>query len=567
LNDALNDEHDMTSPHFPHTLAALALVAFAAGVSAQPAPAPAPAAPLRNSPQPAHAASAPALTVVAPTSNAKFLLREVRFSPTRAVSSADLQKAVKPFINREIDTVELTVLSATLRRVYEDRGYGLAGVGFPPQDLNQGVLQITVVEPRLERITIEPSPTAPISLARTEAVLANSGVRKGDALDLQSLDRAMYTLNDWPGVAARATLVPTGDEGLYNVTIQTEPRRGWDASVDADNHGSAASGRYRLGALLRWNNPSGRGDNLDLRVMASNGRGTTVGRLGYETPLGATPWRVGLGFARVGYELGEQFESLNATGSANVFDASLSYPFVRSRDGNLVGRLSVVDKGLVDEFSAGGFVDTTDKTIRAAELGFSFESRSTWGGGGFNGGSIGLQFGRLVIDTEARRAADAALGSGATQGNFAKLSAQVTRLQAVTRTLSLFTGVAGQWADKNLDNAEKLTLGGDKGVRAYPSSEGASDVGALFNAELRYWIGPQWSSYLFYDAGHGRIQKRPVNLADDNTRTLHGAGVGVQYTNPDLFVLKASLAVRGSEPVRSEEEARTRLLVQLSHSF
>jgi hemolysin activation/secretion protein len=550
-------------PTAQHAVAALALATAASGALAQAQP-----APLRNSATPAQAASAPAPALSAlPPANPKFVLREVRFTPTLAVPTRDLQAAVKPFIGREIDAVELTVLSATLRRVYEDRGYGLAGVGFPPQDLSQGVLQVTVVEPRLERITLETSPTAPISLARTEAVLANSGVRKGGALDLQSLDRAMFTLNDWPGVAAKATLVPTGDEGAYNVNIQTEPRRGWDASVDADNHGSAASGRYRLGALLRWNNPSGRGDNLDLRVMASNGRGTTVGRLGYETPIGATPWRVGLGFARVGYELGEQFESLNAVGSANVFDASLSYPFVRSREGNLVGRLALVNKGLVDEFSGDGFTDTTDKTVRAADFSVSFESRSTWGGGGFNGGNVGLQFGRLIIDTEARRAADAALGDGATQGNFTKLSAQLTRLQAVTRTVSLFAGVAGQWASKNLDNAEKLTLGGDKGVRAYPSSEGASDVGALFNAELRYWIGPQWTSYVFYDVGYGRLQRRPINPAEDNTRTLHGAGLGIQYTNPDLFTLKASLAVRGSEPVRTEEDARTRLLVQVSHSF
>lgn len=529
------------------------LIALASAAQAQTAP-------LRNSPPP----PAPAASAVTSSSSttAKFVLKEVRFSPTRAVPAAELQALVKPFLQKEIDATELAVIAAAVRRAYEERGFGMAGVGFPPQDLTQGVLQIAIVEPQVERVTIEPSANPPVSLARAATVLDNAGVRAGQPLDLQALDRAMFTLNDWPGVSAKTTLLPTGDEGKYKVSVQTERRRAWDASVDADNHGSSVSGRYRLGTLLRWNNPAGIGDNLDLRLLASNGSGTTVGRLGYEAPLGATPWRAGLGYSRVGYSLGEQFADLDAKGTADVLDASLSYPLMRGREANLVGRFGLINKKLKDELQAIAGAVPTDKTIRAAELTLAFESRSTWGGGGYNGGTVGLQFGKLSDDTEGG-AADTT-----TQGNFTKLSLQVTRLQAITRTVSLFVGAAGQWTNKNLDNAEKFTLGGDKGVRAYPAAEGSSDLGALLNTELRYWLNPQWSSYAFYDWGHGRLRKTPDALTGDNTRTIHGAGLGVQYSNPELFTLKASLGFRGQEPVLSENEnPKARLLVQIQHSF
>ncbi len=514
-------------------------------------------APLRNTPPaPAGAASA---VVSSSTAQGTFVLKEVRFSPTKAVPTAELQELVKPFVGKEIDATELTVISAAVRRAYEERGFGMAGVGYPPQDLTKGVLQITIVEPQVERVVVEPLGPPPVSAARASAVLERAGVRAGQPLDLQALDRAMFTLNDWPGVSAKTTLLPTGDEGQYKVSIQTERRRWWDASVDFDNHGSSVSGRYRLGTLLRWNNPGGIGDNLDLRLLASSGAGTTVGRLGYEAPLGATPWRAGIGYSRVGYQLGEQFEALDATGKADVFDASLSYPFVRSRDGNLVGRVSLVNKKLSDDV---GTEISSEKTIRAAEFTLAFESRSTWRGGGYNGGSVGLQLGKLT-DNSSTAPTDTT-----PHGNFTKLSVQATRLQSLTRTLSLFVGGAGQWANKNLDNAEKFTLGGDKGVRAYPAAEGSSDLGALLNTELRYWIGPQWSSYLFYDWGHGRLRKTPDALTGDNTRTIHGYGLGVQYTNPELFTLKASLGLRGKEPVLSESEnPKARLLVQIQHSF
>ncbi len=508
-------------------------------------------APLRNAPPAAPAASG---VVSSSTVKGTFVLKQVRFNATRAVPGDELQALVKPFIGREVDATELTVISAAIRRAYEQRGFGMAGVGYPPQDLTQGVLQITIVEPQVERVTVETPAKPPVTAARVAAVLDKAGVRPGQPLDLQALDRAMFTLNDWPGVSAKTTLLPTGDEGKYKVSVLTERRRAWDASVDLDNHGSSVSGRYRLGALLRLNNPGGIGDNLDLRVLASNGAGTTVGRLSYEAPIGYTPWRAGVGYSRVGYELGEQFEG-QFTGKADVFDASLSYPFVRGRDRNVVGRLSLINKKLSDDIRD---VISSEKTIRAAEFTVSFESRSTWAGGGFNGGSVGLQLGKL-----SEGAADTT-----TVGNFTKLSLHATRLQALTRTFSLFVGVAGQWANKNLDNAEKFTLGGDKGVRAYPAAEGSSDLGALLNTELRYWVNSQWSSYAFYDLGHGRLRKTADAITGDNTRTIRGFGLGVQYSNPEVFTLKASLGIRGSEAVQSEQDnPKARLLVQIQRSF
>jgi hemolysin activation/secretion protein len=499
-------------------------------------------------------AAGPAPAAPAADASASFLLREVRFSPTVAVSQADLQKAVRPFLGRQVASGDLVKISTAVRQLYEARGFGLMGMGFVSQDLHDGVLQVTIVEPRVTRVLVDSTGRAPVSEARAQAVLARNGIQDGQPLDLRQVDRAMFTLNDWPGVKARTTLTPGGDEGSYTVAVQTERGRAWDASVDADNHGTALSGRYRIGALLRWNNPLGVGDNLDLRAVASSGSGNTVGRLGYEIPVGPTPWRFGIGYSRVAYELSESFEG--AVGTADVIDASLSYPIVRSRDTNLVGRVGLENKRLDDEFNG----LNSEKRLQVATAGITFESRDTLGGGGFNGGSLGVQLGRLKdgpnIDVY-------------TLGKFAKGSFQVTRLQAVTRKVSAFVGLSGQVASRNLDNAEKLTLGGARGVRAYPAAEGASDIGGLINAELRYWVNPQWTTYVFHDAARGKVRKTPTpTTSGSNTRNLHASGLGVQYTNPELLTVKATLGVRGDAPVLSDtDNSRTLLLVQVQHAF
>lgn len=515
---------------------------------------------LRNAPQAAEAASAPRATA---RPLVKFTITSVRFTPTKAVPEAELQQVVKPWLNREIVATDLAVVAVALRRFYEERGYGLVGVGFPTQDLAQGVLQIAIVEPRIVRVTVESPDRPPISPQKITAVLERNGIAKDEPLDVLALDRAMYTLNDWPGVGAKSTLLPTGDEGRYAIAVQTEARRGWDASVDADNYGSETTGRYRAGALLRWNNPTGSGDNLDLRASVSSGKGTLVGRLGYEIPLGSTAWRLGAGISRVEYELGQDFAGAGAVGSANVADVSLSYPFIRTRDRNLVGRVALTSKKLVDEFG-----DTTEKKVRGGEFGLSFENRDAFAGGGFTGGNVSLQFGKLDIESEVYRNYDSGLGDRATQGSFRKLGVQVNRLQAVVPRVSLFVGLVGQFASKNLDNAEKMTLGGARGVRAYPSAEGSSDEAAVLNTELRLWIDPQWTGFVFHDAGHGKRFKRPDDDGRPNTLNLHGSGLGVQYTNPELFTLKAAVARRGDEPVTSEaDDKRTRFLVELQHAF
>jgi hemolysin activation/secretion protein len=550
---------------WPAQLQATLAVLLAGAVSAtlaQPATAPPPAPPGTTAPP---APPGAALARAPATEEAPFVLSEIRLPRTLALPEQEVFGVVAPFLRRAIGNEQLAEIAKRIRDLYDSRGYGLVGVGLAMQDMASGSLEVSIVEPRIGRVQIDSGAEPPISDARTRRLLDELGLRDGEPLNLQRLDRAMFTLNDWPGVSARATIVPTGDEGQFNLVLVVERGRAYNASIDYDNHGSASSGRHRLGALLRWNNPLGVGDNLDVRALVSNARRVTVGRVSYELPVGATPWRAGVGYSRVTYELGGSFQALGAVGSADVVDASVSYPLVRARDRNVALRAALETKRLEDRFDAFGV--QSNKRIDGLQLGLSFEARDALWGGGFNGGSVGLQVGRLRIATADVNANDAALGDRATQGGFTKVSAQVTRLQAITTTVSTYFGVAGQWASKNLDNAEKLTLGGAKGVRSYPGGEAPSDQGLIVNAELRWWIDPAWSAFGFYDWGIGGLQKR-ASPGTDNRRILRGVGLGVQFSNPELLAFKASLGWRGSEPVLSETgDSRVRLLLQAQRPF
>lgn len=494
-----------------------------------------------------------------------FVLQSLQVKGSSAVSPEQLQALVAPYVGKPVADKELSQIIASLRRAYEQQGLGLVGLGFPSQDVSSGVLTIDVVEPRLGRIQAPLSRNAPISEARVQGLLRFFNVKEGQLLNVRDLDRALFALNDLPGVQAKGSMTPAGDEGVYNLTVTVQPRRAWDAAVTLDNQGSTFTGAWRAGATLRWNNPLSMGDNLDLRTLWTTGGGVKVGRLAYETPVAYTPARWSIGMSQVDYDLRGAFADLSAHGTARVVDTGVTYPFIRARSQTLVGRLGYESKALVDRIDLIDYRD--DKRVRSWAAGLSYEGRDNWLGGGYVGASLQWRNGHLSLQEALALAADQGKGNRATNGVFNKWEAQVSRLQGLTRDWSLYAAVGRQWASRNLDSAEKMALGGPNGVRAYAASEGASDQATLVTTELRWWLDPNWTVFALYDWARGERARRPVTT-DGNGLILRGAGLGVSASYPRWATVRATVAWRGhEEPTSDSHDDRPRLFLTAQHTF
>jgi predicted porin len=179
-----------------------------------------------------------------------------------------------------------------------------------------------------------------------------------------------------------------------------------------------------------------------------------------------------------------------------------------------------------------------------------------------------LAFG--VGDLDKNTAADAALDAYTAKaaGTYKKANASFSRLQALGYGYSLYGSVSGQWADKNLDSSEKLSLGGPNGVRAYPVGEAAGDEGVLGRLELRKYLGTVHGAIaegaLFADGGKVRVNKNPWDNSE-NELTRYGYGVGVNLYHRDL-VMNASLAFSPGDNPTSDDRAARRLWFSISGS-
>lgn len=497
-----------------------------------------------------------------------FVLRSVELRGATALTPSQIELLAQPYVGKTMNEADLAAFMAALRKRYEDKGLGLASIGYPTQDLAQGVLKVDVLEPRLARIQLPTTPDAPVSEARVRGLLSLYNIETGGLLDTLSLERVMFALNDSPGVQAKATLAPTGDEGVYNLAIQTTPQRGWDASLVLDNQGAGSTGRVRLTGVGRLNNPLGMGDNLDVQTLISNGGHVRVGRIAYELPVAYTPARLSVAYAKVKYAVRGDFADIDPYGTARVAEANLSYPLIRSRTRTLMARVGAESKNLTDQL--GAFELRGDKRILAGTAGLNYESRDTFLGGGFNGASANFHWGHLKFKTEADAEFDAAAGEDyRTAGRFGRVELQYSRLQNVVKNTALYVSASQQLASRNLDSAEKMTLGGSRGVRAYPTAEGASDEASLLNSELRFWLNRNWTVFALYDWAKGR-RTRDVAQGNDvgNDVFLHGAGMGLVASYPDWATVKATVAWRGKQPALTDSgNSKVRLFVQAQHTF
>ncbi len=496
-----------------------------------------------------------------------FKLNDLRLNGVKALSNDELQSITTPYIGRDVTLGDLEELAKAITARYKERGYFLAQAVVPVQTVRDGVVEISVIEGRLGKVDVLVAADASISEARVRGFLAP--LQPGEAVSAPAYERAMLLLSDQPGIKVSSGLQEGTTTGTTDLSVEVAAAPRWAFTGEADNHGTKESGRYRVGGTARWLSPFGIGDNLDARVLLSNGNALQFGRISYEAPIGTSGLRAGMGLSRVSYELGGQFADLEAQGRANVFDASINYPLIRQRQQNLFLRLSADVKDLTDEIRAVEL--SSKKRVRGLGLGWTWERRDDVLGGGYWASSGTLYHGSLSIRDPQSLADDQAFGGRRTEGGFSKASFQLSRLQAIVPRHSLYLSIGGQWASKNLDASEKLALGGARAVRAYPSGELLADQGLIGTVEWRWSVNEELTPFVFYDAARGKLARRPSPFDGENARSLRGYGVGVSWSRPGNFSINATLAWRDGTP-RAQTDgggggSGPRLYVQLQKAF
>ena len=487
----------------------------------------------------------------------KILVSSLRITGAKNYSEPDLLALTGFVPGVELTLTDLRGMAAKITAHYTKQGYLAARAYLPAQQVTNNTITIAVSEGQYGQISLRNES----KLSDRQAYSLLDGLKPGDPITNDPLESRLLLLSDTPGVAVKSTLIPGAEPGSSDLLVDITPGRLVTGSVDADNAGNRYTGEFRLGATVNLNNPLGLGDVASLRAITS-GSGLKYGRASYQVPFGKAA--VGVAYSRLDYALGKEFAPLGANGVATATGVYGSYTLVRSRNANLYAGLSYDRKTFQDRVTS--FSSVTDRKINVLTGNLYGSQLDAVGGGGVNSFSLSLSAGTLDIQTPAARAADAV--SAGSQGAYNKLAFTASRLQQVTDSVSLFAGISGQGASKNLDPSEKMSLGGMDGVRAYPQGESFGDQGYLVNLEARLLL-PKAESLPgrmhligFVDAGSVTFNKNPW-AAGNNQRSLAAYGLGLTWSEPGNFLVRTYYARKlGDDAATSAPDRSGRFWIQ-----
>lgn len=512
---------------------------------------------------PQNKATLPQADAVAPstaksTDTTPIAVKSINVTGATLFSPDTLQALVANVATGSHTLGELQAAASRITAHYRNAGYFLARAYLPAQKMEDGQVTIAVLEGKLAEVRVEN--TSRLSDETLKARLAD--LAPGMVMQRAPVDRALLLLGDVPGVGGvDSRLAPGSKTGETVLVAVVKPAPVWTGKLEADNFGSLYSGRYRLGASVEGNSPLGHGERLSANILASDAN-LAYGRAAVQVPLGSDGMTLGAGFTHSQYSLADIYKSLDAVGQSDSLEVNARYPLVRSVPFNLYGQASVEQRKLRDEIRSTS--TQTDKEASVGSVALQADWRDSLGGLGANSqASITLTAGNLNITSAAAAAIDALAAK--TAGSYSKVGISLSRQQGLTDKLSLTAQLRGQWADKNLDSSEKLSLGGASGVRAYPSGEASGDRGWLGSLELGYAVLPKMAASVFYDAGSVSVNANPY-LATPNERHLSGVGIGLAGAY-DAFDWRMTLAWRQGDAATSEPDKRPRFWAQAGWRF
>lgn len=482
----------------------------------------------------------------------KVLVKNVRFTGASAFPESTLLELIQQDLNQELGFQDIQALAGRLAAYYRAKGYFLAQVLVPAQDISDGKLTFKVIEGRL---TQRPSRVAVTGQERsstdriTNTLLAP--LTEGVGLNESELERGILVLNDLPGIKTTVTVEPGEEPETVRLLTAVKEGQLLRGSVTFDNAGNRYTGSFRTGLNVFADNLTGQGDQAAMQASKSVNGDFAYGRLAYTRPVGYSGLVLGLSAFSVDYTSGKELESLDAQGDAESFVFSMQYPLIRSRTSNLT-LTSAYENRLVGSQTLG--ISVTDKRFDVTTLGMSGDRIDAWMGGGISSAGLSLTHGRLDLDRlPGTLAADQGINGPKTQGEYDKLNINATRLQSLTQTTVGQISFSGQYAKQNLDSGEKFSLGGPSGLKAYPAGEALGDRGFVLSTEVRTVLAKsielggvsigdiQFSA--FYDMGKvTQFDQSPATLNTPKSYHLRDAGVGLNIGSAGVYDLRIYFA-------------------------
>lgn len=517
-------------------------------------------------------AETPAAPKKAKKSSLKIVVSRFKFTGNKQFSSEILAKQVASLTGREIGMHELNEAVDKVRSFYRQQGYLLTQVYLPTQDLQASTassaeVELAILEGTLGEVKADVGAGLDAPYMQS---LSAYGLNKGDVLNERNLVRNLMVMNGLPGIQVTSQLNPGEAVGSSDVVVSVEPRPKYSGYVNANTYGNRFTGREMVGFGAAINNLNGRGDQLAVVGKVSNNEGQRSLSSLYFTPLGEAGDILNVAYSYVDYKIGREFKTLDASGDAHYFLASMDHPLIRETKKGIAMRVAGNYKLLDDDI--GAFQLNNRRNIASAEVGLVGDWINA-------GGDVAYQWSALLtqgsVSFKDRFAKSFDAQNLDTQGGFFKWNINTSRTQNFDNGINWVVRADYQGTNQNLDIAERFGIGAINRWRQYAELPSQADEGWMVGTEVRKTISVsnptinKWlqgiTPFAFYDMGRGKLNRDPQS--SDNTVKSNHIGLGLDVQLPAQWVLSTSFSQQKRSLEGADSETESRLWGQLRKSF
>ena len=480
-------------------------------------------------------------------------VKTFQFRGNTLITTEALEQLVAAWTNRPLDFGQLNDVTALIQNYYVEHGR-LAQATLPPQEVKNGIVIIDITEGKLGKVIVEPEDANDPPRFSTDR--ARGFIKSDDEghlyIDTYKLERGTMLLNEVPGIRAQGSFEQGATEGTtnYKVTLGKTPLV--TGEVAASNYGFLGTGNIQGVVNLGLNNVSGNGDRATVDAIFSQGSSFAQG--GYSIPVGNDGFYLGAQGSYFYYKTLsnwttpiQQTEGWSWTAAVNG-----TYAMLRSQAANSNIKLSFDARNYVNVNSY-TTATISDYRLLSANLGIN-GNWAPFNTGVFNYG-VNLVAGNLTINDLTQLGQD--LTGPGTAGGYGKLGFNFSYLQQLGELgqTSWSNSFYGQIANKNLNSAEQIYMGGPFAVRAYSVAQGGGSSGGIFSSELSHKLFGGLAVSGFGDFG---FVEQYVNLKQttrpsplNNAYTVGDLGVGLKYAYGTLMATGSVAYHLGDNPYNS----------------
>ena len=393
---------------------------------------------------------------------------QIEVTGSTVFTPEELQSITKSLEGKTVKLSQLRNIAKAITKKYLEQGYITSRAIVPQQEIQEGIVEIKVIEGSIADIQIEGNNRLRENFVRKRLELGTDAPVKVDSLEGQlQLLRSNQAIEN-----IEANLQPAPGEGASSLVVEIDEANPWLMGGEINNYDTVATGAEKVSLTLGYRNLTGNSDSLVGIFSQALSASSWSLDASYSLPVNAKDGKLQLRTNIDRNEIvGEEFEDLNLEGDSELYEISFRQPLTRT---------------LREEF--------------ALSLGFSYqESRDFFNGVLMPGRTIRtstLKFGQDYTKRDIKGVwafrSQFNLGFDSSDENeeqpddvFVSWLGQAQRLQRINPDNLLIMQADLQFTPNDLSASERFVIGGPQSVRGYRQNARLGENGFRLSVEDR----------------------------------------------------------------------------------